>query len=250
MLTAANAAAERLERLEARLQAAAIVAPEQQVEPKKRFEKLELQNVSFRYPDKPSEPGFEIGPIDFTLRPGELVFITGGNGSGKSTFMKVLSGLYAPKSGSIAIDGVGIDASRYQLHRDLITAVFSDYHLFRLLYGIPDPDSTEVDRLLAEFELRDKTRLKDREFDTLELSAGQRKRLALLVGLLEKRPMLLLDEWTANQDPDFRRKFYVELLPALLNSGLTVVVVTHDDRYVEELDLPARRMRMEDGRFV
>ena len=55
----------------------------------------------FRYVDKFSETAFQIGPIDFTLEAGELVFITGGNGSGKSTFLRVLSGLYPPNSGEI-----------------------------------------------------------------------------------------------------------------------------------------------------
>ena len=76
------------------------------------------------------------------------------------------------------------------------------------------------------------------------------KRLALIVSLLEKRPILLLDEWTADQDPDFRRKFYDELLPELKQAGETVVVITHDDRYLAELDLPARKLRMDEGRFV
>ena len=88
------------------------------------------------------------------------------------------------------------------------------------------------------------------EFNTVDLSTGQRKRLALIVSLLEKRPILLLDEWAADQDPEFRRKFYFDLLPALHRAGVTVVVVTHDDRYLDEMDLPARRLRMDEGRFV
>jgi putative ATP-binding cassette transporter len=60
----------------------------------------------------------------------------------------------------------------------------------------------------------------------------------------------VLDEWTADQDPEFRRKFYEELLPALQQSGKTIVAVTHDDRYLAELKLPSRKLRMEDGRFV
>ena len=56
--------------------------------------------------------------------------------------------------------------------------------------------------------------------------------------MLEKRPLLLLDEWTADQDPEFRRKFYYELLPALQRSGATIVVITHDDRYLDELKMP------------
>ncbi len=108
-----------------------------------------------------------------------------------------------------------VNDSNRDAYRELIAAIFVDYHLFQRLYGIADPDPAEVDRLLTEFRLRDKTRLTDGEFGTLDLSGGQRKRIALLVSLLEKRPILLLDEWTADQDPDFRRKFYDDLLPAL-----------------------------------
>ena len=68
--------------------------------------------------------------------------------------------------------------------------------------------------------------------------------------MLEKRPILLLDEWTAEQDPEFRRKFYDELIPELMQAGKTVVVITHDDRYLDELELPARRIRMDEGRIV
>src|SRR5262245_62815106 len=96
--------------------------------------------------------------------------------------------------------------------------------------GIPAPKRGEVQRLLTQFRLADKTGLTDGEFRTLDLSGGQRKRLALIVSLLEKRPILLLDEWTADQDPEFRRKFYDELLPALIRAGATVVVITHEDR--------------------
>ena len=100
----------------------------------------------------------------------------------------------------------------------------------------------ELDRLLAEFRLVDKTRLSDGEFRTVDLSSGQRRRLALIVSLLEKRPILLLDEWAADQDPEFRRKFYFELLPALHRAGVTVVAISHDDRYIEEMDVPIRRL--------
>jgi putative ATP-binding cassette transporter len=250
VLTAANAAADNMQRLEERLRAIAASAEIDAIEAPKRFETIEMRNVVFRYIDKFSEAVFQIGPVDFTLRAGELVFITGGNGSGKSTFLKVLAGLYQPDSGKITLDGVRVDDSTRDAYRALIAAIFVDYHLFQRLYGIADPDPAEVDRLLAEFRLRDKTRLSDGEFRTLDLSAGQRKRLALIVSLLEKRPILLLDEWTADQDPEFRRKFYYDLLPGLRQAGVTMVVITHDDRYLDELDLPARRLRMDEGRFV
>ncbi|MGO9700493.1 MAG: hypothetical protein ACLPX7_14675, partial [Xanthobacteraceae bacterium] len=70
------------------------------------------------------------------------------------------------------------------------------------------------------------------------------------VSLLEKRPLLLLDEWTADQDPEFRRKFYHELLAELMRAGITVVAITHDERYLDELRVPARRISMDEGRIV
>jgi len=248
ILLNANASADRLVQLENVLRATA--AQPREVPTVKRFDKIEMRNINFRYVDKFSESAFKIGPIDFTLHPGELVFITGGNGSGKSTFLRVLSGIYAPESGEIILDGRHIDNSNRDDYRALMSAIFFDYHLFRRLYGVPDPDPGEVNRLLELFRLSAKTGLVDGEFRTLELSGGQRRRLALIVSLLEKRPILLLDEWTAEQDPEFRRKFYDELLPDLMKAGATVVVITHDDRYLDELDLPARRIRMDEGKIV
>ncbi len=219
-------------------------------EPAKRFDKVEMHDIRFSYIDKLSETVFQVGPIDFTLRSGELVFITGGNGSGKSTFLKLLAGLYEPESGEITLDGVRVDDSARQSYRELIAAIFPDFHLFQRLYGIPDADPIEIDRLLTQFQLVDKTRVTNGDFGTVDLSGGQRKRLALIVSLLEKRPILLLDEWAADQDPEFRRKFYYDLLPALIGAGATIVAITHDDRYLDELRLPARRLRMDEGRFV
>jgi putative pyoverdin transport system ATP-binding/permease protein len=250
MLAAADAAARHLEKLEKELRATIIASADGTQVARSRFETIELRDVIFRYPDRPSEPGFQIGPLNFSLKAGQLVFITGGNGSGKSTFLKVLAGLYTPAAGEIVLDGAAINESTKEIHRSLITAVFSDYHLFHRLFGIAEPEQAEIDALLRQFELEQKTRVVDGEFNTLDLSGGQRKRLALIVGLLEKRPILLLDEWTANQDTPFRRRFYQEVLPELSRSGLTMIIVTHDDYSLDELTLPARRLRMDAGRFV
>jgi len=249
ILLNANAAADRVDQLEADLHAT-VSAKEGEIKVSKRFDKIEMRNIVFRYVHKFSDVPFQIGPIDFSLRSGELVFITGGNGSGKSTFLKVFAGLYAPDSGEIILDGKRIDDTRRDAYCALMSAIFVDYHLFQRLYGIPEPEPAETDRLLTEFQLEDKTGISHGEFRTLDLSSGQRKRLALIVGLLEKRPILLLDEWTADQDPEFRRKFYHELLPELLRAGTTIVAITHDDRYLDELHLPARRIRMDEGRIV
>jgi putative ATP-binding cassette transporter len=249
MLRAADGAADRISQLETELSATAQSVEISPDKLPKRFDKIEMSNIVFRHFDMASEALFKIGPIDFTLRSGDLVFITGGNGSGKSTFLKVLAGLYLPESGEILLDGKRINDNTREEYRGLITAIFTDYHLFRRLYGITDSDTADVDRLLEKYRLSEKTRITNGEFQNIHLSGGQRKRLALIVALLEKRPILLLDEWTSDQDPDFRRKFYHEILPELNQTGATIVVITHDDRYLNELDLPARRIHMEEGHF-
>jgi putative ATP-binding cassette transporter len=248
ILLNANAAADRIERLERALRTTSSEAKD--IKAPKGFDVIEMRNIVFRYVDKFSDTTFQIGPLDFSLRSGELVFITGGNGSGKSTFLKVFAGLYPPDSGDITLDGRRINGDTRDTYRALMSGIFFDYHLFQRLYGVPEPEPGEVDRLLAKFRLADKMSLSDGEFSTLDLSGGQRRRLALIVSLLEKRPILLLDEWTAEQDPEFRRKFYDELLPEMMQAGLTVVVITHDDRYLDELNMSARRIRMEEGRIV
>jgi putative ATP-binding cassette transporter len=209
-----------------------------------------MRDVEFRYVDRFSDSVFKVGPLNFTLNSGDLVILTGGNGSGKSTFMKLLAGFYRPDSGEMLLDGVTINADNYDVYRSLFTAIFPDFHLFQRLYGVPDPDPTELEQLLRQLRLFDKTRLTDGEFRTVDLSSGQRRRLALIVSFLEKRPILLLDEWAADQDPEFRRKFYFEMLPTLHRAGVTVVAISHDDRYIEEMDVPIRRLRMDEGRFV
>ena len=77
-----------------------------------------------------------------------------------------------------------------------------------------------------------------------QLSQGQRKRLALLLAVAEQRDILLLDEWAADQDPQFRRIFYRELLPELRALGKTVFAISHDDHYFEYAD---RLLEMRSG---
>jgi putative pyoverdin transport system ATP-binding/permease protein len=250
ILLNANVAAGRIDRLEQALQETLVVEERRTITAPKRFERVEMRNIEFRYTDRFSDTVFKIGPIDFTLQHGELVFITGGNGSGKSTFLRVLSGLYPPDSGEVLLDGQPVTDANRDEYRGLMSAIFFDYHLFQRLYGIADADPSDVNRLMTQFRLADKTSLSDGEFRTLDLSGGQRRRLALIVSLLEKRPIMLLDEWTAEQDPEFRLKFYDELLPDMMRAGATIVVITHDDRYLDELHLPARRIKMDYGRIV
>jgi putative ATP-binding cassette transporter len=79
------------------------------------------------------------------------------------------------------------------------------------------------------------------------LSAGQRKRLALIAALMEEKPVLVLDEWAADQDPYFRKKFYTEIIPALRKEDITIIAITHDDRYYHCAD---KLYKMEEGKLV
>jgi ABC-type siderophore export system fused ATPase/permease subunit len=108
--------------------------PVSAIYPPLRFQNLHCADLSFRYQDELGESTFSLESIDFHLSPGELVFITGGNGSGKSTFLKVLAGLYPPLRGTITVNGTVIDREHRQSYRHLFSTVLSDYHLFdRLL---------------------------------------------------------------------------------------------------------------------
>jgi putative ATP-binding cassette transporter len=211
------------------------------------FEQIELAGLGFRYADRKGQTGFAVGPLDLTLRRGELVFIVGGNGSGKSTLLKLLTGLYRPDTGRILLDGRPLADAERPRYRTLFATVFTDFHLFERLYGLPDVDPAEVNRRLAELGLAGKTHYGAEGFSALALSTGQKKRIALLAALLKERPILVLDEMAADQDPAFRRHFYEELLPALKAQGLTLVCVTHDDHYFHVAD---RVLAMREGRLL
>lgn len=134
-----------------------------------------------------------------------------------------------------------------QLYRDHFATVLSDYHLFRELYGIDEIDPKRVEPLLKQMEIDDKVEIDDNAFSTTSLSQGQRKRLALIAALLEEKPVLVLDEWAADQDPHFRSVFYEKILPSLRKQGKIIICVTHDDRWFDAADTI---YHVRDGEFV
>ncbi len=176
--------------------------------------------------------GFHLGPLDLVFEPGSITFIVGGNGSGKSTLAKLITGLYAPETGFVTINGEKIGHENIEWFRQNCSAVFTDFHLFEDYLGFDRPGiDDEVRRYLTELQLDHKVSVHDGRLSTIALSAGQRKRLALLTALLEDRPIYLFDEWAADQEPRFRDVFYTEILTGLARRGKTVIVITHDDRY-------------------
>lgn len=210
---------------------------------------IELRQVRLSYPARDGgHSEFGLGPIDLTLRRGEINFIVGGNGSGKSTLGKILSLHYIPQEGGVYFDGQLIAAENRDRWRQSIAAIYADFHLFTKLYGTTREDLERLaPRYLKKLELDRKVALREGSLSTTALSEGQKKRLALLVMYLEKRGVYVFDEWAADQDPHFKEIFYSQLLPELKAGGKLVVVITHDDRYYHLAD---NIVRMEDGRIL
>ncbi|SCL83826.1 cyclic peptide export ABC transporter [Sporanaerobacter sp. PP17-6a] len=204
---------------------------------------LKLKGIEYVY-DKDGENSFKVGPIDYEFKSGEIFFITGGNGSGKSTLAKLLTGLYVPSKGYITLNGNRVSGRELS---EKYSGVFSDFYLFDKLYGIDYKDKEEeIRKYLEILQLDNKVRIKEGKFDTIKLSTGQKKRLALLVAYLEDRPIYIFDEWAADQDPEFRLFFYDTILPELKERGKCVIAITHDDRYFNVAD---KIIKMDMGSF-
>ncbi|MBP6345653.1 MAG: multidrug ABC transporter permease/ATP-binding protein [Neisseriaceae bacterium] len=202
------------------------------------WQQIHLQQLTYAYPASEGEPGFTLQPLDFTLKRGETVFLVGANGSGKSTLSMLLTGLYAPSSGQVWVDDVAINDGHRSAYRQLFSAVFVDFYLFRdLLDGEGMPADTElIEAWLQHLRMDKKAKISAGQLLETDLSQGQRKRLALLVAAIERRSVLVLDEWAADQDPHFRKVFYEQLLPLLKAQGHTVFAISHDDKYFHHAD--------------
>ena len=205
------------------------------------WQRIELDQVSFHYQ---GEGGFSVGPINLVIERGEQIFLIGGNGSGKSTLAMLLTGLYQPVSGRILLDGEPVTDRNGYL--GLFSAIFTDYHLFQHLLG-PEPKEALVAEWLERLQMGSKLAIEDGFIADIDLSQGQRKRVALLLALAEQREVMLFDEWAADQDPQFRRIFYQVLLPRLKEMGKTVIAISHDDHYFSLAD---RLLEMRQGRLT
>jgi putative pyoverdin transport system ATP-binding/permease protein len=201
------------------------------------LEKLELVDVAHTYRREREDDHFTLGPIRLTFQPGEIVYLVGGNGSGKSSLAKLITGLYPPMQGEIRLNGRVIDDRNRDDYRQLFSAVFADFYLFDNLLGSAGRDlDAKAQEYLNLLHLDHKVKVKDGRLSNTELSQGQRKRLALLSAYLEDRPFYLFDEWASDQDPLFKEVFYTQLLPELKSRHKTVLVITHDDHYFHLAD--------------
>ena len=211
------------------------------------WQSLELVDVTHVYHREKENSTFTLGPINLSFRPGEVVFLIGGNGSGKTTLAKLITGLYHPEGGYIRFNGERVTDETREQYRQLFSVVFYDFHLFENLLGLSHTRlDAQAEEYLIQLQLNHKVEVKDGRFSTLELSQGQRKRLALLTAYLEDRPFYVFDEWAADQDPLFKEIFYLQILPELKARGKTVLAISHDDRYY---NLGDRLIKLENGQL-
>jgi putative ATP-binding cassette transporter len=244
-LSRAAAAINKLERIGIDLASRAAETSEADPGHALGWQNLEIKDVQYTYSGEASSESFGIGPLCLTFRSGRIIFITGGNGSGKSTFAKILTGLYVPDAGGLLLDGKPITSENRESYRQMFATVFADFYLFENLIGLEGANlDAAASDYLVRLELDKKVKVEDGKISTLDLSQGQRKRLALLTAYMEQRPIYFFDEWAADQDPHFKAVFYFELLPELKARGKTVFVISHDDQYYGLAD---QLIKMKDG---
>lgn len=217
------------------------------VDPQPSWRHLQLLDVTHSYHNEQDNSSFRVGPLSVSFEPGEIVFMAGGNGSGKTTFAKLLTGLYVPENGEIRLDGRNITEATRESYRQHFSVIFSDFYVFESLLGLESPDLDEqAEAYLGQLQLNHKVKVENGKFSTTALSQGQRKRLALLTTYLEDRSFYVFDEWAADQDPLFKDIFYNNILLGLKARGKTVLVITHDNSYYHLAD---RLIKLENGQL-
>lgn len=213
---------------------------------KANWSRYNVSGISYQYAE--NEKSFHLHPISLSFVRGEINFIVGGNGSGKSTLCKLLSLHYHSDSGEISFDDIVLSSNSIDYARKRISVIYSDYYLFRKLYRkYSCEDEVRINKYLRSLGLEGKTEFVDGYFTSTNLSDGQRRRLALLIALVEDKDIYIFDEWAADQDPEFKRIFYQDILHQMKNDNKLIVVITHDDRYFNCAD---RVIFMENGKVV
>ena len=212
------------------------------------FHTLRIEQLTHQYYREKEDLNFTLTIDNLEFNPGEITFLVGGNGSGKTTMAKMITGLYLPESGAIYVDDKEVTTQHIDQYRQLFSVVFSDFYLFNNLLGIEEEgQNEEAQKYLELLQLNHKVKVEGGKLSTTDLSQGQRKRLALLTAYLEDRAFYVFDEWAADQDPIFKDIFYTKLLPELKQRGKAVLVISHDDQYFHVAE---RIIKVDYGKIV
>ncbi len=208
------------------------------------FSSLQLNQLHFRYPDGDSLRSFELGPLNLSLASGEWLCLSGASGSGKSTLLKILAGLETRFTGSYCIDGKELEPDDYPLMRELFAVAWSEGPRVTSL-TLDDP--RQMPPWLDKLDLAGRVRHVEGRWDVGSgLSTAEMRRVRLLKAIVEDRPVLLLDDLLSDQDAEWRERLYLEILPALIRQGKTVVIVSRDETCHELAD---RTLTLNNGSF-
>jgi ABC-2 type transport system ATP-binding protein len=181
-----------------------------------------------------------VSDVTFDVARSEIVALLGPNGAGKTTTLRMLAGLIAPTSGTVAIDGVRLTRATGTALRTRIgflteapglwdrLTVRENLRVYAGLYGLADADS-RIDRALGLLALSDRASTR-----TAELSKGMRQKVALVRTLLHEPSVLLLDEPTSGLDPEVTRSVR-QLLEERRRGGCSILVSTHNLDEAERL---------------
>jgi ABC-type multidrug transport system fused ATPase/permease subunit len=174
---------------------------------------IEFKDVSFKYPFSDE---YALKNVNCVIKSGDRISVVGENGSGKTTFVKLLLRLYDPAEGIIELNGVDIKAIDYSEYLDLFTAVFQDFKLFAFtikenVSSLQDIDDSKIASAIDQIGLTDRISTLENGLSTylfriydengIELSGGEGQRLAIARALVKESDIIILDEPTAALDP-------------------------------------------------
>lgn len=201
-----------------------------------RFE-IEFRNVSFKYPDSEN---YALKNINFKINNGEKLAVVGRNGSGKTTFIKLLCRLYDAEDGEILINGTDIKQFTRESLNTLYSVVFQDYYILSLsvadnisageeygkakLYAALDKANIK-DRIEAMPQKENTYLYKDLDKSGMEISGGEAQKLALARALYKDSPVVVLDEPTAALDPIAENEIYSRFNSFVENK--TAIYISH-----------------------
>jgi cell division transport system ATP-binding protein len=215
---------------------------------------IRFDRVTKRYPN-----GREaLSELSFELAPGEMAFLTGRSGAGKSSVLKLIALLERPSRGQVFVNGEStarLRNARVPAFRRRVGVVFQDH---RLLMDRPVFDNVALPLIVADTSFREIDRRVRASLDQVgllgrervspqELSVGEQQRVGIARAIVTRPPVLVADEPTGNLDAQLAGEV-IRLLRRLNEVGVTVLVATHDQHLVRESGM--REIVLQDGRLL